>query len=118
LLQEFQPHNEIDDDFRIHILKVVIGDNEEVEQSGDAQPVIKIEIDHDSRECLLHFEAVSSTYIMVSDIKAEFTADVLDYEVCATQEKILDDTCIRLDTPLIGFGENSEITCFFAVCQA
>jgi len=118
LLQEFQPQNEIDDDFRIHILKVIVGDNEEVEQSGNAQPVIKIEIDHENRECLLHFEEVSSTNITVSEIKAEFTAEVLDYEVCAAQEKTLDDSYVRLDTPLIGFGENFELKCFFVVCQA
>jgi hypothetical protein len=30
----------------------------------------------------------------------------------------MDDAFIRLDTPLIGFGENIELKAFFAVCQA
>ena len=118
LLQEFELQSGIEDDFRLHVLKVIVDDNGDIEQSGNALPVTKIEIDHESSECLFHFKESASDYITVSEVKAAFVTGVLDFEVCAAQEKILDDSCVRMDTPLIGFGENFEIKCFFAVCQA
>ncbi len=118
LLHEFESQVDIADDFQLHVLKVLVDESGEVEQSGSAQPVTKIEIDSESKECLLHFEESTSNYVTVSDAKTAFVCAVLDYEVCAAQEKETDDAHIRLDTPLIGFGENAEIKCFFAVCQA
>lgn len=117
VLQEFASQAEVRDDFHLHILKVKVDDNGEVEQAGNALPVTHLEIDAESNECLLHYEEGASAQVSVSDVKAAFVGAVLDYEVCASQEAILDDTHVRLDTPLIGFGENTEIKCFFAVCQ-
>jgi hypothetical protein len=117
LLHEFQAQDEIEDDFRLHVLKVSVDESGEVEQSGNALPVTKIEIDAENEECLLHFEELTSNYVTVSEAKAVFVSEILDYEVCAAQEKELDDAYVRLDTPLIGFGENVELKCFFAICQ-
>lgn len=118
LLQEFQTQNGIEDDFQIHILNVIVNDRDEVKQTGQAQPVIKNEIDHDNRECLLHFEENKSISVTVLDIKEKIADEMLDYAVCAVQEKTLDNSYVRIDSPLIGFGENFELKCFFAVCQA
>jgi hypothetical protein len=118
LLQEFESQNDIEDDFQLHILKVNVDESGEIEPSGNALPVTKIEIDSKSKECLLHFDESTSKYITVSETRSAFISAVLDYEVCAAQEKVIDDTRIRLDTPLIGFGENVELKCFFAICQA
>ena len=60
LLLEFESHNDIEDNFQLHILKVIVDDSGEVEQSGNAQPVTKIEIDSESKECLLHFDESTS----------------------------------------------------------
>jgi hypothetical protein len=118
LIQEFQAQDEIEDHFRLHVLKVSVDQGGEVEQSGNALPVTKIEIDSENEECLLHFEELSSNYVTVLEAKAVFVNEILDYEVCAAEEKELDDAHVRLDTPIIGFGENVELKCFFAVCQA
>ncbi|MFV1872990.1 MAG: hypothetical protein ACMZ64_06700 [Oleiphilus sp.] len=118
LLQEFQPENGIEDDFSVHILQVKVDENGEVEQSGNALSVVKVEIDHKNRECLLHFEENTSNPVTVSEIKSKFITEILDYEVCAAQEKTIEDSYVRLDTPLIGFGENFELKYFLAVCQA
>lgn len=118
LLLEFQSQAEIEDDFHLHVLKVTVDDNGEVEQSGNALPVTKIEIDSESNECLLHFKEKASNPVTVSEAKEAFGSAVLEYEVCASEEKTQDNARIRLDTPLIGFGENADIKCFFVVCQA
>ena len=118
LLQEFESQNDIEDDFQLHVLKVNVDESGDVEQSGNAQPVTKIEMDVEAKECLLHFDESTSAYVTVSDAKSVLVNAVLDFEVCAAQEKEMDDAFIRLDTPLIGFGENIELKAFFAVCPA
>jgi hypothetical protein len=117
LLEEFASQDVITDDFRLHILKVKIDDDGEIEHAGNALTVIKIELDHDSKECLLHYEEGSTNYVTVADAKAKIVDSVLDYEVCASQIKELDEAFVRMDTPLIGFGENVDIKCFFAICR-
>jgi len=117
LLEEFTSQNIIADDFQLHILKVKIDENGEIEEAGNALTVTKIEFDHQSKECLLHYEEGSSHYVTVADAKAVMTDDVLTYEVCAAQIEEREDAFVRLDTPLIGFGENVDIKCFFAICQ-
>ncbi|MEH6557297.1 MAG: hypothetical protein V7459_13080 [Oceanicoccus sp.] len=118
LLQEFESQIDIKDDFQLHVLKVKVDESGNVEPLGNAQPVTNIDIDSDNKECLLHFDESTLDYITVSDAKSLFVGAVLDFEVCAAQEKENDDAYIRLDTPLIGFGENVELKIFFVICQA
>lgn len=118
LLQEIQSQELLDDDFRLHVLKVVVDDNGDIEQAGNALAVTKIEIDVESKECLLHFDETATNGVSLLEAKAALVDEILDYEVCAAQEKETDEAFLRLDTPLIGFGENVELKCFFVICQA
>lgn len=118
LLQEFESQINIADDFQLHVLKVSVDESGAVEQTGNAQPVTRIEIDSQSKECLLHFAESTSQYVTVSDAKSVLVNAILDFEVCAAQEQENDEATIRLDTPLIGFGENVELKVYFVICQA
>jgi hypothetical protein len=118
LLFEFEVQSEIEEHFRLHVLKVTLNENGEAEEFGNALPVTKIEIDSEDRECLLHFDEHSTDFVTITEAKALLIDAVLGYEVFASEEKELDDSHVRLDTPLIGFGENAELNCFFVVCQA
>lgn len=117
LLEEFSSQELIADDFELHILKVKIDDHGEIEHAGNALTVTNIEIDHQSKECLLHYEEGATNYVTVADAKAKIVDSVLSYEVCASQIQERDDAFVRLDTPLIGFGENVDMQCFFAICR-
>ena len=119
LLFEFEVQSEVEEQFRLHVLKVILNENGEAEEYGNALPVTKIEIDSEDKECLLHFDEHSADSISITEAKALLIdAEVQGYEVFASEEKELDDSHVRLDTPLIGFGENAELNCFFVVCQA
>jgi hypothetical protein len=128
LLFEFDVQSEVEEHFRLHVLKVTLNENGEAEEFGNALPVTKIEIDSESKECLLHFDEQSPDCVTIKEAKAllineevvndSLVDSVLGYEVFAAEEKELDDSHVRLDTPLIGFGENAELKCFFVVCQA
>jgi hypothetical protein len=123
LLFEFEVQSEVEEHFRLHVLKVTLNENGEAEEFGNALPVTKIEINSDNKECLLHFDEQSPDGVTITDAKAllvggSLADEVLGYAVFAAEEKELDDSHVRLDTPLIGFGENAELNCFFVVCQA
>lgn len=123
LLFEFEVQNEVEEHFRLHVLKVTLNENGEAEEFGNALPVTRIEIDSDNKECLLHFDEQSPDGVTITDAKAllvggSLADEVLGYAVFAAEVKELDDSQVRLDTPLIGFGENAELNCFFVVCQA
>ncbi len=117
LLEEFSSQELITDDFELHILKVKIDDNGEIEHAGNALTVTNIEFDHQSKECLLHYEEGATNYVTVAEAKVKIVDSVLSYEVCASQIQERDDAFVRLDTPLIGFGENVDMQCFFAICR-
>jgi hypothetical protein len=118
LLFEFEVQSEVEEHFRLHVLKVTLNENGEAEEYGNALPVTKIEIDSEDKECLLHFDEHSTDCVTITEAKAMLTDEVQGYDVFASEEKELDDSHVRLDTPLIGFGENAELNCFFVVCQA
>jgi len=123
LLFEFEVQSEVEEHFRLHVLKVTLNENGEAVEYGNALPVTKIEIDSEDKECLLHFDEHSTDFVTITEAKAMFVESLIDdevqgYEVFASEEKELEDSHVRLDTPLIGFGENAELKCFFVVCQA
>ena len=123
LLFEFEVQSEVEEHFRLHVLKVTLNENDEAVEYGNALPVTKIEIDSEDKECLLHFDEHSTDFVTITEAKAMFVESLIDdevqgYEVFASEEKELEDSHVRLDTPLIGFGENAELKCFFVVCQA
>ena len=109
LLFEFEVQGEVEEHFRLHVLKVTLNENGEAEEFGNALPVTKIEIDLEDKECLLHFDEQSSDGVTITEAKAillneNLSEDVQGYAVFAAEEKELDDSHVRLDTPLIGFG--------------
>ncbi|MEH6445231.1 MAG: hypothetical protein V7784_15155 [Oceanospirillaceae bacterium] len=127
LIEEFAAHSDIGDHFRLHVLKVVIDTEGQITESGAALPVIKVEIDAPSKECLLHYVDENSDGksvlegaeegVSVAQIKAMMTNALKGYEFCAAQEREGDGVILRYDTPLIGFGESIEQNCFFIICQ-
>jgi len=117
LLEEFAAEECIQNDFNLHILKVSVDDNGEIEEMGNALPVFNIEVDKESQAVLLHYAEASDMLVCVADAKAVLTDELLDYEVCAAQITETTEAVLRADTPLIGFGENVELKCFFGVCQ-
>jgi len=117
LLEEFAAEECIQSDFNLHILKVSVDENGEIEEMGNALPVFNIEIDSESQTVLLHYIESSDALVSVADAKAILTDELLDYEVCAAQITETAEAVLRAETPFIGFGENVELKCFFGVCQ-
>ena len=118
LLDEFKAEVEIGDDFAVNILRVTVDPDGAIEQSGNALPVFKVEVDHEDKAVLLHFDEADRTQVTVAALKHELDDSILDYAVCAAQEKEWETAFVRLDTPLIGFGEYLEHKVFLAVCKA
>lgn len=117
LLIEFNLQEAITDDFSLYILTVQVDDAGEVESFGSAKPVTHIEVDHESKACLLHFANDAPFAAGVDDAREVLEQCEPGYQVFAAQEQELEDKVIRTDSPLVGFGENVDEQCFFAVCE-
>ena len=118
LLDEFKAQADIGDNFAVHILKVAVDQDGAIEQSGNALPVFRLEVDHEDKEVLLHFDEAGLPEVTVAALRMALDDSMLEYGVCAAQEKEWETAFVRLDTPLIGFGENLELKVFLAVCKA
>ena len=91
LLFEFEVQSEVEEHFRLHVLKVTLNENGEAEEFGNALPVTKIEIDSEDGECLLHFDEHSTDYVTITEAKAlllnETLADECRAMPCLPQKK-------------------------------
>ena len=77
LLLEFETQSEVEEHFRLHVLKVTLNENGEAEEFGNALPVTKIEIDSEGEECLLHYAEQSSEFVTIAEAKALLSNEVM-----------------------------------------
>ncbi len=122
LVQELAEQPQIEDQFRVHVLKVIISESGEIEESAKAQPVTHIVLDEEEQECYLYFaeEALvdDSAILSVANLKRQLSAEIQDYSLFAGEQKETTQATLELTTPLIGFGENEAENNFFVICQA
>ncbi len=123
LAQELAEQSQIENHFNVHVLKVVINESGDVEESGQALPVTHVVFDSEEQECYLYFAednalALDDKVLSVADLKAELNNEYQGYLLFAAQEKETEDAVLQLTTPLIGFGENEAQKSFFVICQA
>ncbi len=117
VVSEFQSLDVIEDDFELFVLSVKINESGEITSTESIEPVNRIEADIENQECLLHVTSNGEALRMVEAIQAISKVNA-DYSLCSAQEETLEDSWVRIDNPIIGFGENIDLKRFFVVCQA
>ena len=117
LIHEFHSLDEIEDDFEFFIMNIVIDENGDVESSDAIEAITKIEIDETNQECLFYSDPEGNAKFIGEAIK-EISSVSSEYQLCSAVENTIEDSFIRIDNPIIGFGENIEQRRFFVVCQA
>ena len=123
LVQELAEQSQIEGHFNVHVLKVVINESGDVEESAQALPVTGVVFDSEEQECYLYFAEDNALepeqkVLSVADLSAQLNNEYQDYLLFAAQEKETEDAVLQLTTPLIGFGENEAQQSFFVICQA
>ena len=117
LINEFQTIDEIQDDFELFIMSIKIDESGEYDSSNSILPVSRIEIDSENEECLFYYGSHNSDAITVATTADKIKAITPKFLLCSAEEKTVEDKMLRLDNPIIGFGENVEQKRFFLVFQ-
>jgi len=110
--------------FQLFALAVTIDAGGQVEGQKWVAPISQVQFDANSSECLLHIEdgeppinrsRLNAARVTLADVLSMISPANREYAVCTAQEAHLDDARVRIDTPIIGFGENPEERRYFVV---
>ena len=117
IINELEESEVVGDDFGLFVIFLNIDGSGEITSTESIEPISKIGFDIETEECLFHvspgFEAIKITeaYAEIATIDSGFSL------VSAVEQKF-DDSWVRIDNPVIGFGENIDEKRFFIVCKA
>ena len=115
LENELDSLDEIEDNFELFIMSIKIDEFDEYSSAETIQAVSHIEVDESTQECLFHLG--SSDAMNILNTIDKISSIDSDYALCSAEEKTIDDALVRVDNPIIGFGENIEQKRFFIVFQ-
>lgn len=116
LISEIEDSDVIDDDFKIFVISVEISDSCEITSTESIEPIERIGFDIEHEECLLHISETNMA-IEICDAFSEISAIDSRFAVVAAIEQSFDDSWVRIDKPIIGFGENIEKKRFLVVFE-
>jgi hypothetical protein len=121
MVSEITEHLESHSIAKLFAISVVINNNNEVESMAWEKPIYEISFDHNNKELILFVpltEADAVLPISVSSFLMQYAVELEkygSYNVCVSDRKIIDDLTVRIDRPLLGFGESEDNMKFFAV---
>lgn len=117
IINEIEESEVIEDDFGIFVISIVFDDAGEISSTKLVQPIERIEFDPGSEECLLQAEAHGPA-LKISEAYSEIAVIDPRFSLVASYEQTIEDNWVRIDRPIIGFGENIEEKQLFVVCEA
>ena len=117
IINELEESEVVDNDFGLFVVSLNIDDSGEITSTESIEPVGKIDADTDSEECLFHITS-SEKALTVSEAYAKIETIDSRFSLASAIEKEFDDSWVRIDNPIIGFGENIDEKRFFIVCKA
>lgn len=117
LINEIEESDLIGDDFKMFVLTVKISESGEITSNESIEPIERIGFDIENEECLLEISE-NDTAIEVSEAFSEIAAIDSRFTLVAAHERSFDDSWVRIDKSIIGFGENIGKKQFFVVCTA
>ncbi|WP_445363530.1 hypothetical protein ACJJIQ_01935 [Microbulbifer sp. ANSA003] len=118
IINELEESEIADDDFSLFMILLKIDDSGEVTSTESIEPIGKIGVDIDNEECLFHI-ATYGKPLKISEAYAEIETIDSRFSLVSVIEKEFDDSSwVRMDNPVIGFGENVNEKRFFIVCRA
>ena len=117
LVNEFQTLDEIQDDFELFIMSIKIDEFGEYDSAETILPVSHLNVDIEKEECLFHFGSSETEAMTIASTVEKIKEIDSSFLLCAAEEMTVDGKAVRLDNPIIGFGENIEQKRFFLVFQ-
>ncbi|MBU2875035.1 hypothetical protein [Marinobacter salexigens] len=117
IINELEESEVIDDDFDMFVLSVKIDDSGEIYGTESIEPIAKIGVDIEHEECLFQI-LPGKEALKVSEAYSEIETIDSGFSLVSAFSKTFNDSSVRIDNPVIGFGENIDDKRFFIVCMA
>lgn len=116
-VNEIEESDVIEYDFKLFVLSVKISDSGEITSTESIEPIERIEFDIENEECLLQISE-NNRALNLSEAFSEIAVIDSRFSLVAAHERSIEDSWVRIDNPIIGFGENIGQKQFFVVCEA
>ena len=117
IINELEESEVIDNDFGLYVISLNIDDSGEITSTESIESVGKIDADIESEECLFYVTPDKKA-LTISEAYAEIETIDSRFSLVSSIEQEFDDSWVRIDNPVIGFGENTDEKRFFIVCRA
>jgi hypothetical protein len=117
IINELEASEIVDNDFGLFAIFLKVDESGEIESTESIVPIGKVGFDIESEECLLH-ASPGGEAITISDAYAELTTIDSGFSLVSALEQKFDDSWVRIDYPVIGFGENIDEKRFYIACKA
>lgn len=117
IINELDESERIGDDFELFVISLRIDDSGAITSTESIDPIGKIGFDIENEECLFYVKPGEET-VKISEAYAEIETIDPGFSLATALEQEFDDSWVRIDNPVIGFGENVDDKRFFIVCRA
>lgn len=117
IINELEESEIVDNDFGLFAIFLKVDESGEIESTESIVPVGKVGFDIESEECLLHV-SLGGKPIIIADAYAELVSIDSRFSLVSALEQKFDDSWVRIDYPVIGFGENIDEKRFYIACKA
>ena len=117
IINELEESEVVGDDFGLFVILLKIDDDGEIIATESIEPIGKIGVDIEHEECLFHIMPGEEA-IKISEAYAELASIDSAFSLVSATEQEFDDSWVRIDNPVIGFGENIDEKRFFIACKA
>mgnify|MGYP003151198613 CR=1 FL=1 len=117
IINEFDESDIVDGNFELFLISLNMDESGEITSTESIEPIIKVGFDIENEECLFHV-GPGKKAAKVSDVYAEIETIDSGFSLVSALEKKCQGSWIRIDNPVIGFGENIDEKRFFIVCRA
>jgi len=117
IINELEESEIVDNDFGLFAIFLKVDESGEIESTESIVPVGKVGFDIESEECLLHVSPGGKP-IIIADAYGELVSIDSRFSLVSALEQKFDDSWVRIDYPVIGFGENIDEKRFYIACKA
>lgn len=117
IFNELEESAVINDDFDLFVLSVKVDDSGETYETESIRPIAKIGVDIEHKEC--RFQTLpGKEALKIPEAYSEIETIDSGLSLVSVLSQTFNDSSVRIDNSVIGFGENIDDKRFFIVCMA
>lgn len=117
IINELEESESIGDDFELFVIALNFDDSGQICSTESIEPIFEIGIDIENEECLFYTK-LGEKALEIQEAYAELETIESSFSLVHASEHEVSGSVVRIDNPVIGFGENIDEKRFVIVCRA